>query len=155
MGPKGGSALLIADTSQRWIYETDTIVPITDNSQLQMQRSSSRPQLEMSKCVAVVKLCLVSYQVELWGKEAPLAVRNFLALSMEGYYDGVIFHRIVPGFIVQTGDPTGTGMGGESFYGEPFKDEFHQRLKFNRSVKLTGCVISGDSHQPWPAWYGQ
>lgn len=51
-----------------------------------------------------------------------------------GYYDGVIFHRIVPGFIVQTGDPTGTGTGGESFYGEPFQDEIHGRLRFNKFV---------------------
>lgn len=51
---------------------------------------------------------------------------------VKGYYDGVIFHRIVPGFIIQTGDPTGTGQGGESFYGEPFQDEKHGRLRFNR-----------------------
>ena len=51
-----------------------------------------------------------------------------------GYYDGVIFHRLVPDFIVQTGDPTGTGLGGESFYGEPFADEKHGRLRFNRYV---------------------
>jgi cyclophilin family peptidyl-prolyl cis-trans isomerase len=49
-----------------------------------------------------------------------------------GYYDGVIFHRVVKGFIVQTGDPTGTGTGGESIYGEPFADEIHGRLKFSR-----------------------
>ncbi|KAH9939133.1 cyclophilin-like protein [Amylocystis lapponica] len=49
---------------------------------------------------------------------------------MEGYYDGVIFHRIVPGFLIQTGDKTGTGGGGESFYGEPFEDEIHPRLRF-------------------------
>ncbi|RSH92409.1 Peptidyl-prolyl isomerase cwc27 [Saitozyma podzolica] len=71
-------------------------------------------------------------EVELWGKEAPKAVRNFLQLAMEGYYDGVIFHRIVPGFIIQTGDPTGTGTGGDSIYGEPFQDETHGRLRFNR-----------------------
>jgi len=53
-----------------------------------------------------------------------------------GYYDNVIFHRIVPGFIVQTGDPTGTGTGGESFYGEPFEDEVHGRLRFNRFFHL-------------------
>jgi len=52
-----------------------------------------------------------------------------------GYYDGVIFHRLVPDFIVQTGDPTGTGLGGESFYGEPFADEKHGRLRFNRYVR--------------------
>lgn len=53
-------------------------------------------------------------------------------LTRAGYYDGVIFHRIVKGFIIQTGDPTGTGMGGESIYGESFSDEIHSRLKFNR-----------------------
>ncbi|KAI0642368.1 cyclophilin-like protein [Trametes meyenii] len=68
--------------------------------------------------------------IELWSKETPKACRNFLALAMEGYYDGVIFHRIVPNFLVQTGDKTGTGAGGESFYGEPFEDEIHPRLRF-------------------------
>ncbi|KAF5316082.1 hypothetical protein D9619_006631 [Psilocybe cf. subviscida] len=69
-------------------------------------------------------------EMELWSKETPRACRNFLALAMEGYYDGVIFHRVVPGFLVQTGDRTGTGGGGESFYGEPFEDEIHPRLRF-------------------------
>ncbi|KAF8993447.1 cyclophilin-like domain-containing protein, partial [Cyathus striatus] len=68
--------------------------------------------------------------IELWAKETPKTCRNFLALAMEGYYDGVIFHRIVPNFLVQTGDRTGTGAGGESFYGEPFEDEIHPRLRF-------------------------
>lgn len=70
--------------------------------------------------------------IELWSKEAPKACRNFVQLCMEGYYDNTIFHRVEKGFIAQGGDPTGTGTGGESIYGEPFKDEFHQRLKFNR-----------------------
>ncbi|KAK3090993.1 hypothetical protein FSP39_016306 [Pinctada imbricata] len=70
--------------------------------------------------------------VELWSKEAPKACRNFVQLCMEGYYDGTIFHRVVPDFIVQGGDPTGTGEGGESIYGKPFKDEFHSRLRFVR-----------------------
>jgi cyclophilin family peptidyl-prolyl cis-trans isomerase len=59
--------------------------------------------------------------VELWSKEAPKACRNFVQLCMEGYYDGTIFHRMVPDFIVQGGDPTGTGRGGESIYGRPFQ----------------------------------
>ncbi|XP_068677174.1 spliceosome-associated protein CWC27 homolog [Montipora foliosa] len=70
--------------------------------------------------------------IELWSKEAPKACRNFIQLCLEGYYDGTIFHRIVKGFCVQGGDPTGTGMGGESIYGKAFKDEFHQRLRFVR-----------------------
>uniref|UniRef100_UPI0037E9BE4C spliceosome-associated protein CWC27 homolog isoform X1 n=1 Tax=Semicossyphus pulcher TaxID=241346 RepID=UPI0037E9BE4C len=70
--------------------------------------------------------------IELWSKEAPKACRNFVQLCMEGYYDGTMFHRVVPEFIVQGGDPRGTGEGGESIYGRPFKDEFHSRLRFNR-----------------------
>lgn len=70
--------------------------------------------------------------IELWSKEAPKACRNFIQLCLEAYYDKTIFHRVVPGFIVQGGDPTGTGTGGESIYGAPFKDEFHSRLRFNR-----------------------
>ncbi|PWA26713.1 hypothetical protein CCH79_00001188, partial [Gambusia affinis] len=70
--------------------------------------------------------------IELWSKEAPKACRNFVQLCMEGYYDGTIFHRVVPEFIIQGGDPTGTGTGGESVYGRPFKDEFHSRLRFIR-----------------------
>ncbi|KAL1729899.1 cyclophilin-like protein [Schizophyllum commune] len=69
-------------------------------------------------------------EIELWSKETPKACRNFITLALEGYYDGVIFHRIVPGFLVQTGDKTGTGAGGESIYGEPFEDEIHPRLRF-------------------------
>ncbi|KAG1743036.1 cyclophilin-like domain-containing protein [Suillus lakei] len=69
-------------------------------------------------------------EIELWSKETPKTCRNFIALALEGYYDGVIFHRIVPGFLVQTGDKTGTGGGGESFYGEPFEDEVHPRLRY-------------------------
>ncbi|XP_014857599.1 PREDICTED: peptidyl-prolyl cis-trans isomerase CWC27 homolog [Poecilia mexicana] len=70
--------------------------------------------------------------IELWSKEAPKACRNFVQLCMEGYYDGTIFHRVVQDFIIQGGDPTGTGTGGESIYGRPFKDEFHSRLRFIR-----------------------
>lgn len=70
--------------------------------------------------------------IELWSKEAPKACRNFIQLCLEAYYDNTIFHRVVPGFIVQGGDPTGTGTGGESIYGAPFKDEFHSRLRFIR-----------------------
>jgi len=68
--------------------------------------------------------------IELWCTETPRACRNFIQLCLEGYYDQTIFHRLVPGFMIQGGDPTGTGKGGESIYGRNFLDEFHQRLKF-------------------------
>ena len=64
------------------------------------------------------------------------AVRNFVQLCMEGYYDGCVFHRLLKDFLIQTGDPTGTGRGGESAYGRPFKDEFHSRLNFTHRHEL-------------------
>ena len=64
--------------------------------------------------------------IELWPKEAPLACRNFVQLALEGAYDGLPFHRILPGVAIQGG-----ATGGASIYGSPFKDEFHSRLRFN------------------------
>lgn len=61
-----------------------------------------------------------------------MAAKNFLQHCMNGYYNNIIFHRMIPGFMIQGGDPTGTGTGGESIYGSSFKDEVHQRLRFNR-----------------------
>lgn len=55
---------------------------------------------------------------------APKTVKNFVELSKKGYYDGITFHRVINDFMIQGGDPTGTGMGGESIYGGPFEDEF-------------------------------
>ncbi|XP_049845236.1 spliceosome-associated protein CWC27 homolog [Schistocerca gregaria] len=78
----------------------------------------------------LLKTTVGDIDIELWSKETPKACRNFIQLCLEAYYNNTIFHRVVKGFIVQGGDPTGTG--GESIYGQPFKDEFHTRLRFNR-----------------------
>ncbi|XP_047325708.1 peptidyl-prolyl cis-trans isomerase CYP57 [Impatiens glandulifera] len=80
--------------------------------------------------------------VELWPKEAPKAVRNFIQLCLEGYYDNTIFHRIIKTFLIQGGDPTGTGTGGESIYGSPFSDEIHSRLRFKHRG-LVACANAG------------
>src|SRR5699024_5105094 len=55
-------------------------------------------------------------------------VKNFVELAQKGYYDGEIFHRVIPDFMIQGGDPSGTGMGGESIYGEKFEDEFSREV---------------------------
>ncbi|XP_009767715.1 peptidyl-prolyl cis-trans isomerase CYP57 isoform X4 [Nicotiana sylvestris] len=80
--------------------------------------------------------------IELWPKEAPKAVRNFVQLCLEGYYDNTIFHRVIKSFLVQGGDPTGTGTGGESIYGGVFPDEFHSRLRFKHRG-LVACAGAG------------
>ena len=66
--------------------------------------------------------------VDIFLEGAPKAAQNFLDLAKKGFYDGVIFHRIVPGFVIQGGDPTGTGRGGPGyqFADEPFKGEYYR-----------------------------
>jgi peptidyl-prolyl cis-trans isomerase SDCCAG10 len=82
-------------------------------------------------------------ELSLFAKQTPFASRNFLQHCLDGYYNGTTFHRLVPGFIIQGGDPTGTGHGGEAIYdGGLFDDEFHSRLKFNRRG-LLGMANSG------------
>ena len=68
--------------------------------------------------------------LELFPEVAPKTVENFVTHAKNGYYDGVIFHRVIEDFMIQGGDPTGTGMGGESIYGRTFEDEF-SREAFN------------------------
>ncbi|KPM08633.1 peptidyl-prolyl cis-trans isomerase-like protein 5 [Sarcoptes scabiei] len=85
-----------------------------------------------TKGKVLLKTTVGDIDIELWSKETPLACRNFIQLCLEGYYNNCLFHRLVKKFIVQTGDPTGTGFGGESIYGKSFKDEFHSRLRFVR-----------------------
>ncbi|KAL1552328.1 cytochrome P450 monooxygenase 57 [Salvia divinorum] len=82
--------------------------------------------------------------IELWPKEAPKAVRNFVQLCLEGYYDNTIFHRVIKSFLIQGGDPTGTGEGGESIYGSGFSDEFHSRLRFKHRG-LVACANKPDT----------
>jgi cyclophilin family peptidyl-prolyl cis-trans isomerase len=69
--------------------------------------------------------------VELLAAEAPLAVNNFLFLAREGFYDGVTFHRVIPGFMIQGGDPTGTGRGGPGYR---FRDELEGEGRYGRGT---------------------
>lgn len=63
-------------------------------------------------------------KIKLFPELAPKTVANFIGLAENGYYEGITFHRVINDFMIQGGDPTGTGMGGESIYGESFEDEF-------------------------------
>ncbi|KAG9314270.1 cyclophilin-like domain-containing protein [Chiua virens] len=68
-----------------------------------------------------------SLNLELYCEKAPKTCYNFLMLAREGKYDNCLFHRLIPGFMVQTGDPTGTGAGGQSYWGTPFRDEYDMK----------------------------
>jgi len=68
-------------------------------------------------------------EIELYKDKAPKTVENFTTLAKKGFYDGIIFHRVIPQFMIQTGDPTGTGMGGPGY---TFKDEFNKTLRHDK-----------------------
>ena len=72
-------------------------------------------------------------EVELFTDIAPKTCENFAGLVKKGYYDGIIFHRVIKDFMIQGGDPTGTGRGGESIWGGPFEDEVTPSLRFDAS----------------------
>lgn len=72
------------------------------------------------------------FEITLKPSVAPKACENFMKLAEKKYYDGLIFHRIIKDFMIQGGDPKGTGTGGESIWGKPFEDEFSASLKFDR-----------------------
>ena len=89
------------------------------------------PQLDLSQVdgpKATIKTNFGDIKVQLFPKQAPKSVENFVGLAQKGYYDGIIFPRVIPDFMIQGGDPTGTGMGGESLWGKPFEDEFSQEV---------------------------
>src|SRR3990167_3834233 len=70
--------------------------------------------------------------IKLFPDVAPKTVENFVGLVKKGYYNGIIFHRVIKSFMIQGGDPSGTGMGGESIWGKPFEDEVSKEAVFDR-----------------------
>ena len=91
-----------------------------------MSFQTNAPQKNDS--VAVMHTNMGDVKIKLFPDVVPKTVKNFVELSKKGYYDGLIFHRVIKDFMIQGGDPTGTGMGGESIYGERFEDEFDVKL---------------------------
>ena len=78
--------------------------------------------------VAVMHTNMGDIKIKLFVNEVPRTAQNFIELAKKGYYNGIIFHRVIKDFMIQGGDPTGTGMGGESIYGAKFEDEFDAAL---------------------------
>jgi cyclophilin family peptidyl-prolyl cis-trans isomerase len=92
------------------------------------------------KQVAVVETTMGTIEIELYGSDAPRTVENFVKLAEKKYFDGVIFHRVSKGFVVQGGDPTGTGTGGESIWGKDFEDELNPQTPSYKEGYVKGVV---------------
>jgi cyclophilin family peptidyl-prolyl cis-trans isomerase len=121
---------------------------------------TSTPTPETVKDDTIVKIKIETTQgtieADLYEAEAPKTVENFVTLAKKGFYDGIIFHRVIPGFMIQTGDPTGTGMGGPGYQ---FSDEFSKKLRHDKpgtlSMANSGPNTNGsqffitDAATPW------
>ena len=86
----------------------------------------------MSDTIAILETNQGTIKLKLMPDIAPKTVENFVGLVEKKYYDGIIFHRVIPQFMIQGGDPTGTGMGGESLWGKPFEDEVDPNVTFDK-----------------------
>lgn len=101
---------------------------------------TSTDNLEVTDMVQIIMEDGGVIKIELYGNLAPITVENFKKLVNEGFYDGLIFHRVIKNFMIQCGDPTGTGMGGssETIFGEFANNKFDNPLKHERGVISMG-----------------
>lgn len=110
------------------------------NSKNSKEATTMYPQLSnevaANEALVVMNTTMGPIKIKLFPEQAPKTVENFLTHAENGYYDGIIFHRVIEDFMIQGGDPTGTGMGGASIYGETFEDEFSMEL-FNLKGALS------------------
>ncbi|MGH9899776.1 MAG: peptidylprolyl isomerase [Pyrinomonadaceae bacterium] len=94
---------------------------------------------------AIIETNMGTVKFELFEKEAPKTAENFRLLAEKGYYDGVIFHRVIKGFMIQGGDPTGTGRGGESAFGGRFADEIDPKSELYKNGYTAGTVAMANA----------
>ena len=98
------------------------------NPELTMSDFDQTAMPEKSEQIVIMETSKGTIKIRLFPQFAPKTVENFTGLIEKGYYDGIIFHRVIPDFMIQGGDPTGTGMGGESVWGGKFEDEFNSNV---------------------------
>lgn len=114
--------------NKQTVEKPDFTIPGSNGS-----RTDDEPGFQLEKPakgdeIVVIETTEGTVKIRLFPKSAPIGVANFKALVNNGYYDGIKFHRIVTGFVNQFGDPTGTGSGGESIWGEEFENEVNDNL---------------------------
>jgi cyclophilin family peptidyl-prolyl cis-trans isomerase len=99
----------------------------------------------MANRTAVIQTNKGTIRFELLEDEAPKTTENFITLAGKGYYDGVIFHRVIKGFMIQGGDPTGTGSGGASAWGGKFADEINRTSELYQGPYAAGTVAMANA----------
>lgn len=99
----------------------------------------------MANRTAVIQTTKGTIRIELLESDAPKTTENFITLAQRGYYDGIIFHRVIKNFMIQGGDPTGTGRGGESAWGGRFNDEIDTKSDVYRTGYKAGTMAMANA----------
>ena len=102
---------------------------VKDDSNQNEIKKEEEIKVSKEMTVAVINTNMGTIEIELFADQTPKTIENFVGLAEKGYYNGVIFHRVIADFMIQGGDPTGTGRGGNSLWGTPFADEIVPSLK--------------------------
>lgn len=129
-------------TSEKLVNEDSEELSNTSLNLLQFS------EIKEGEEVAVIKTTLGDIKIRFFKEQAPKAVENFLTHSKNGYYNGIIFHRVIEDFMIQGGDPEGTGYGGESIWGENFEDEISLDLRhFNGALSMANGGANTNASQ--------
>jgi cyclophilin family peptidyl-prolyl cis-trans isomerase len=102
---------------------------VKEETEKQILNQKDKTTMNTEQTVAVVNTSYGTIEIELYEDKTPKTVENFVGLAKQGYYNGVIIHRVIADFMIQGGDPTGTGRGGASLWGSSFEDEIVADLK--------------------------
>lgn len=119
------------------IYVLIPLIMTIGFGQEKTKKGKTMEQKPTSNPVVVMETTMGTIEIEMFAKETPKTVENFLGLTRKGYYNGIIFHRVIDNFMIQGGDPTGSGRGGESFWGKEFEDEIRPNLKHDAAGILS------------------
>lgn len=142
-GPASSAEGAAASKAAKVIGTTDTLVPMDELTPVE---TADKPGFQLDRPEKGEEIAVITlesgevFKLRFFPGEAPKAVYNFKKHALEGYYDGLTFHRIIENFMVQGGDPTGTGYAGESVWGEAFADEFSPNL-----LNIDGSVSMANS----------
>lgn len=104
-----------------------------------------KPSVDISNKTVTLDTSMGKIQLQLFDKDAPKTVQNFVCLVQKGYYNGIKFHRVAHGFVIQAGDPTGTGSGGESIYGGKFEDELYPDTPSYKAGYVKGTLAMANA----------
>ncbi len=120
------------------IFAAGQVLPQEKNAP--SKSKTTKPVVKSQKAPAMKEIPLGVIEMELYTKDAPKTTENFMKLAERKYFNGIIFHRVSKGFVIQGGDPTGTGSGGKSIWGKEFADELNPQAPSFQAGYVRGVV---------------